>query len=423
MSLRRPQKDCALCLLSLDEDVHRTVFYAYQEAANLRDAVIKIKEIGIDTTPEELRTHIQYHRPIQPQPHNRLRSANALYNAEALPSRLQAILSLVSRVPALSGTHLAEFFYWNGKPEHLASARAACYRDLSRLVKDNFLYRWYPPTTAGPTGARIRAWQHRLSFYFLGRDAVPLIEKTEGRTLSRANTDWVVSSDDLPEPHEVFAAGAAGESVAALTRQANRLAAIDAFLLGNKGRFNLELATDSWFGPKRLTGLNKSKQRPVWGLAAFRVYPQGGDEDFLSPFLYEYDDGLRPQKDVAESLLRFIDMKRNGSIGKWFPQLQKAHVFPPILLISSDPFRLESLRRSVQIAARKKGALTSLPIIVCCDQGTVNSGGISDESWISIWDKDATPKRWRLIDVLSHQSEALLHEGMLATCKLEIVNQ
>ena len=208
MSVRRPQKDCSLCRSSLDEEVHRAIFYAYQEASSLFEAVARVKAVGVETTPEDLRRHIQYHRPIQPAPHGRFRADEALSKGQGLPRRRRELLSLVGRVSALSGTHLAEFFYWDGRAAQFASARAACYRDLSQLVKDNFLYRWYPPTAAAPSGVRVRAWQHRLSFYFLGRDATPLIEKSEDCTLARGS-DWISSPEDLPASHELFAASAA----------------------------------------------------------------------------------------------------------------------------------------------------------------------------------------------------------------------
>lgn len=416
MSVRRPQKDCSLCLSSLDEEIHKAIFYAYQEAANLVEAVARVKVVGVETTPEDLRRHIQYHRPVQPAPRGRFRADDALARGQSLPKRLRDILSLVGRVPALSGTHLAEFFYWDGREAQFASARAACYRDLSRLVKDNFLYRWYPATASAPSGVRVRAWQHRLSFYFLGRDAVPLIEKSEDCTLARGG-DWISSVEDLPPSHELFATGAASENIAALARQARQMTAGGSS--GAQGPAEIQLATNSWFGPMRLALANRGRQRPDWGLAAFRFKPQD-QPGVLAPFLYEYDDGLRAQGDIVESLLKFIDLKRSGGLGDRVPQLGQGGFFPPLLVISTEPFRLESLRRSAQLAARKRGATKDLPIIVCADQTTVHAVGLSGESWVSLWDAAATPRRHRLVDVLNHQAKGLSDIGLTAESKLEV---
>jgi hypothetical protein len=52
MSVRRPQRDCALCVHALDEETHRAIFYAHQESSSLEEAVARIAKIGIKATPD-----------------------------------------------------------------------------------------------------------------------------------------------------------------------------------------------------------------------------------------------------------------------------------------------------------------------------------------------------------------------------------
>jgi hypothetical protein len=417
MSVRRPQRDCVLCMNSFDEDMHRAVFHARQESASLEEAVTRIAKLGIEVTPEQLRLHVQYHRPLQPAPRTRFRPEEALERAKRLPERQQALLMLVGRVPALSGTQLAEIFYWNGQAGHLPSARAACYRDLSKLVRGNFLYRWYPPVAAGPAGTKVRAWQHRLTFYFLGRDASPLVSEHDQYETLRGR-DWFVSPEELSETHDLFALGAAAEAIVSLGRQAARRVADGETTDTSIGKAELKLEPGNWYGAGRLAFPTRAKGTTISGLACFSMRIPKDNSSLLAPFLYEYDDGLRPLGEMAEQVLRYIDLKRAGAVGARFPDLRKAKVFPPVLVVAADPFRLESLRRSVQTAAKRRGATSDLPIIICSDQSSVHAVGLTEEAWVSVWDAKPTPRRYRLPDVFAHQAADLQKAGLEATSDL-----
>lgn len=416
MSVRRPQRDCVLCMSSLDEEMHRAVYHAHQESPSLKEAASRIRDLGIEVEPDAIRTHIQYHRPLQPPPRTRFRSDEALARAHKLPARQRQLLMLVSRVPALSGTQLAELFYWSGLDSHLPSARAACYRDLSKLVKGNFLYRWYPPVAAGPAGTRVRAWQHRLSFYFLGRDATPFVLDSDRYEPSRGR-DWFASPEELADSHELFALGAAAEAIVSLGRQAQAKNAAGELTKTSLGGAEIRLSPADWYSAGRLGLPARGRTQSASGLAAF-VIRVPGKASVLSPFLYEYDDGLRPLGEVAEQMLRYIDLRRSGAVTARFPELRRAKVFPPVLLIAADPFRMDAVRRQVQLLARRRGATTDLPIVVCSDQSSVHSLGLVEDAWVSVWDASANARRHRLPDVLAHQADALSAAGLDADSHL-----
>jgi hypothetical protein len=412
VSVRRPQHDCSLCVASLTEDHARAIFHAHQESKTADDAVARLAKGGIETSTEQLRAHIQYHRPVQPAPRTRLKPEEALQRAKSLPERQRRMLLLISRVPALSGTQLAELFYWNGEDAHMNSARSACYRDLAALVKGNFLYRLYPQVAAGPAGSRVRAWQHRLSFYFLGRDAVPFVAGQEGFELQRGK-DWFATEDELPNEHEVFAQNAAAEVVASFARQSRLPGITDKRLASSAlGDAQVEFDESNWWGNGRLDlPARGTRSQPVGGLSTFALHFPEKNLRFAAPFLYEYDDGLRPLNEVAEQLLRFVDLKRSGAVGARFPALAKARVFPPLLVVTLDPYRLEGLRRAVQKLAQRRGKTSDLPIIVCCDVASACKVGVSsaphESPWISLWDGSSAPRQYRLVDVLARQSKEL----------------
>lgn len=415
MSVRRPQRDCVLCLASLDEDAARAIFHAHQEEQTAVAACERLSKGKITVEPAQLRVHFQYHRPMQPAPRTRFKPEEALARVSGYSPRLRELVLLVSRAPGLSGTQLAELFYWTGEPAQLNSARAACYRDLSRLVRANVLYRWYPPMAKGPSGSVVRAWQHRLSFYALGRDGVPYVSQQDGYEPQRGR-DWFASEEELPEPHEMFAAGAAAETIASLARQALRLEKAGTALDSSQGKIGLHFSAGNWFGSNRIgLPVKGTRSQPVFGLASFALHLLDKQTSVQAPFLYEYDDGLRPLPEAAAQILRFVELKRAGALGSRFPDLARAKVFPPLLVIASDIYRLEGLRRAVQAQAKRRGATTSLPIIVCADQASVTSVGLSPEPnsdpWVSIWDAAATPRRYRLADVLVHPWQQLGEAG------------
>lgn len=421
MSVRRPQKDCQLCAFALPPETHEAIYHAYQEARSYQAAVKKAEKLGLKLTEEEIRNHFQYHRPVQPSPRTRFNSDKALARAKALPERLQEIVALVSRVPALTGTQLAELLYWTGTQKQLASARNGCYRDLRRLVLENYVYKWYPPAAVSAKGTRIRSSQHRNGFYLLGRDAVPFIEDHEGYEPQRGK-DWVLSPEDMPEQHEVFEWNRAAETIASLARQGKRLEGeAKSITIGERKVFP-RFQPLNWYGPRRLQLLVsapgvKTQPMTLGGLAFFGFLLPEQKLSVGAPFIYEYDDGVRPLNEVAAHLVRYVDLKNSGALAKRFPDLVK--LFPPVLLIARDAYRVEQVRVAAQQLARKRGVSgQELPIIIAADQATVASIGLTADVWVSLWDSTSNPTRRQLVDVLLKQWKQALAANLNSTARL-----
>jgi hypothetical protein len=403
MSVRRPQAQCPLCLASLDESLASAIFYAYQEERSPEDACRRLRRAQIVCDPPTFRAHIQYHRPLQPPPRRRLVPERALRAVASLPPRRRALVELVARVSALNGTQLAELFYWRGAESQLNAARAACYRDLSRLVRENVLYRWYPPTARSPGGVAVRSWQHRLSFYFLGRDAVPYVSARWGREPVRGR-EWFASAQELPPAPELYVEAAAAGLVSGLAREARRRQA------AGGAEPALAFEVESWHAGSRLALPARTRVQPSWGIASFRLRRSAGDVQ--CPFLYEYDDGLRDLSEASELVLRYLERSLLRGLWERFPALARAGVVPPLLLVSPDPFRLQALRRSVQRLARQRGATAALPVVLAGDQRTLRSGALFEERWLSLWDGQRSPRRYRLSDILVRDLERRAAAGL-----------
>lgn len=423
MSVRRPQRDCPLCDYRLPADTHAAIYHAYQE--NWRDVNCyklvsrRAGKFGVDVTEAEARKHFQYHRIVQPAPRTRFKPEKALEQGRGLPVRLQETLILVSRVPALSGTQLAELFYWTGSESQIASARNACYRDLRRLVLDNFLYRWYPPVAAGPSGSAQRSQQLRNAFYTPGREAAPLIATAEGYEPVRGK-DWALTESDLPSQHELFGQNAAAETVAALARKSKQLEAASKGVSVSGNTAYVRFVPMNWFAGRRVSvDLRDGKFQPG-GLASFGVYlpMQTQRVSVGCPFLYEHDDGVRPLDKLAEHVLRYAELKRSGTLGQRFKQMKD--LYPPVLVIARDPYRAEQLRLAAQAAARRRNLSAGLPIMVVCDQATVLGQPLDAEIWASMWDASPTPERRGLVEVLLRNWKASLDAGLAATTRLTL---
>lgn len=423
MSVRRPQRDCPLCDYRLPADTHAAIYHAYQE--NWRDAACyklvsrKAAKLSVDVTEDEARKHFQYHRIVQPAPRTRFKPERALEQGRGLPPRLQETLVLVSRVPALSGTQLAELFYWTGSDSQIASARNACYRDLRRLVLDNFLYRWYPPVAAGPSGSAQRSQQLRNAFYTPGRESTPLIQAIEGYEPVRGK-DWALTESDLPSQHEFFEQNAAAETVSSLARKSKQLEAASKGVLVSGNTAYVRFVPMNWFAGRRVSfDLRDGRFQPS-GLASFGVYlpMQTQRVSVGCPFLYEHDDGVRPLDKFAEHVLRYAELKRSGALGQRFGQLKD--LFPPVIVVARDPYRAEQLRLAAQSAARRRNLSTGLPIMVVCDQATVLSQPLEAEIWASMWDGSSTPERRSLVEVLLRNWKSSIDAGLAATTRLTL---
>jgi hypothetical protein len=401
MSVRRPQASCILCRASLDSERHRAICYAYQEAPDLFEACARLEALGLSVAPDALRRHFQYHRPQQPPPRKRMRSAKALARAQGMPLRLRRAMTLSARLPALSGSQLAEFLYWNGRMTQYASARAACYRDLSRLVKNSFLYRYYPPLASGPSSSRVRSWQHRLSFYFLGRNGVAYVEQTLGRTLQRGR-DWIVDENDLPPLWRLLSLAATNEAFALLSRQALRAQAANSPLPGGQGLVTAAFGVFNASSLSTLDGSRLSQPLEELILASYGLRVEATGTAFEAPFLLAYDDGLSGLAEAVERVMEICRLRREGSIAEKLPAIASRGVFPPTLFISSDPYRLEAVRREAQREARRKGLTINLPIVVSASIETLKSGAWEREVWVSLWDVSPAPRGHYLSDVLLH---------------------
>jgi hypothetical protein len=417
MSVQRPQPNCVLCAPSLSAEDHSAIYYAYQESRSYEKAVKEATKRGVKVDIEDIRKHIQYHRPVQPAPRSRPKPEHLVTETKKLPPRLQEMILLVSRVPALSGSQLAEMFYWTGTEKQLASARNACYRDLRRLVLSNFVFKWYPALAVGPKGTRVRASQHRNGFYFLGRDSVPFIAEMEGFEPQRSR-DWFLHDGDLPEAHKVFEMHSTAEVVASLARQAKELQAKGSSLEAKEMNVFPRFASYNWFGGKHLNiplslpGLQTTHQ--IGGFATFGFVVPEKKLSIGSPFMIEYDDGVRSLTEVAEHLSRYVDLKTSGALDSVFPTIKG--IFPPLLIVTRDTYRLEQLKaKATSLFKGRASSATGLEVFIA-DQSTAALHGLTRDIWQPLYPEGE--KNLTLTDILLERWEENVASGLTAAARI-----
>jgi len=419
-------KDCPLCPPALDREKHDRVYYEYQETHLFEAAAIKSTELGSPATEAQARSHFQYHRIIQPPPRGYLRRNRALERAQALPRRLQDILLLVARVRGLAASDLAELFYWTGTEKQLASARNACYRDLRKLILEDFVYRYYPPNFGRSMAVRVRG-QEQLSFYFLGRDGVPYIEERERREL--AHREYVSGIKDLSDETKVLQQHEAAQVVSSLAHQVKLLEAEGRRPeSGVEGAPALALSFDpaNWFGRERLSmtfrdplsGLEETVS--PGGFAAIGLSSPEHKFSVLAPFFYEYDTGVKTLTAYAEDLLGYLHLARAGAISDTFPQLPRRDYFPPVIVVCRDMGRVVALQEEVRkLRAQRQLNAERMPVVVITDEVTNKHHGLAGQSWLSLWDHSLEGRRYRLTEVLL-RSCAPLAKTLPAEAVLEV---
>jgi hypothetical protein len=318
-------------------------------------------------------------------------------------------------VPALSGWQIAELFYWNGSthPNKRRAAREACYRDLKRLVYGDFLYRFYPPSGTTPASARRRRQEH-LSLYYLGRDAIPLVELHDGHELTR--NEYVMSIDQLNDHARVFRDHDGASAVSALARQARELQHAGEPLVVDGLQLQLSFQPLNWYGPRR-TALSFTE--PI-GQTRRRIAPSGlaaigvdipGQVSLLAPFFYEYVSGAKPNEQVAEKLLRYAELRLSGALSERFPKFPLQWL-PPILVICRDPGRVAAVQEAVAVLVARNELLRDgrAPVAIIADAPTLTQHGITGTCWMSLWETGARPERYQLAKVLAAGARPLMNE-------------
>jgi hypothetical protein len=410
---RRAQKDCPLCVPQLSQADHDKVYYHYQSSGgNYPETARLATQLGSPTTARQVRTHLQYHRIIQPAPQGHLRRPYALQEGLALPRRLQEITLLVARVKALSATQLAQLFYWNGTDQQFPTARKACYRDLRRLSLMDFIYRYYPPQTARPSGTQ-QAKQDLLSFYFLGRDGSPYVEEHEQVTVPRR--DWIASPDNLADEFRIMQLQAAANIICELSRQIHILNASDqAVNLPGAPPLHLSFSPMNWYGSHRtsfsftdpLSG-RKETVTPS-GISAIGLTAPEKNFQALAPFFYEHDSGAKHPSAYAQQLLGYMYLERSGALSAHFPDLPKRGYFPPVIVVCRDMRRVIAIQDAMQTLLHQKAiGAEQMPVIILTDEATHSSHGLTGQSWLSLWDNSLQNRRYGLLQALLHSCRPL----------------
>lgn len=389
---------CKLC--SSDPLIQQEVWYAYQEHKNYEGPLTKARELGVETNFEEVKQHFKHHNILQPPPKGYLRKDEALAKALKLPLRLQNILKLVAKVPALSGTQLAEMFYWNGTPGQLTAARNACYRDLKRLVQDDYLYRFYPNFSANASDTQRS--KERLSIYFLGRNATPLVANAK---IEVGKKDWIGHPRQLESSHLVLQKNDASQVVSMLSRQMKSAESLAIHANFQNVEFKFSMNPENWFGPfqtqTRFHAPTGSTLLRPDGLAAVGLEAVGKPMQLLAPFYYEYDDTTRTPYSSANRLLAFVEYYRSGEFSK---QFDLPGFFPPILIVCKDAQRSQALTRAAKTAARKQGMVDRLPLMIITDKQTAERHALLGSCWRSVWGDE---KKYTLIEALLRSSRPL----------------
>lgn len=381
--------DCPICERA-DRKLDEIIWRVGRVGKELESAAHQASEhAGTLISAACVNKHLKYHEAWQPPPLGYLNRRQALIDTDNLSAKLQLALRIVWRQGAVSEWQLRELLWPSHQYANDNTARAACYRDLARLVEGDWLYRAWP--AQGKTRKRAGASQRRReAVLFLGRTATAWIFREHGvevrATTGTDKIDWN-DVDRRLEANDVFVNLATKLQEGA--RVADRHAVISLDLTNWFGSNDTQL----WFRAAGLQSFDR-RVRPA-GFAIARL--ETADSDHLLPFFYALDFPHESAARAATRHLAWFGAVHVHAPGQRFPALGMDA--PPILLVTGSASRSHDIAREM---ARQARQLTSYqpPALMLCDHEGIAKGGWQQPICRLAWDADASTAARTIGEVL-----------------------
>jgi hypothetical protein len=367
----KKQKDCPLC--HADDQAHSAAWHAYGVEKDVTGAVAAAQDAGVEgVTPAVVRKHFPNHNYAQPSPNKRISAEEQLYLAEGLTDREKKILLAVGRMRVMKAKQIIDLLF---TPETAtdASAQKSAYRTLHKLRYMHMLYQYRTRTKRSPE-----------VYYFLGKHAVPFVEREDGILQGQKCVSKITDINEWLLNHDTTAV----EVFIQLRKQ----------LYNNRGTHNmvdvagqkmdLNLPSDAWWGARSLifgftNPFNALEQKATPDGFAALTFNDGRHRQFRLPFFYEWDSGSKEMEDTVEQMVNYVALAMSGAVGQRFPQLAVPGYCPPVLLVTKSPYRAQKLAQMIREAC-SKFAPEAVPAMFVTDMETLQNAAYAPGAWRSV---------------------------------------
>ena len=393
--------ECVIC--NADQEESDRVWYAYAGRLRLRDALRVAQKQWPDAelTSELVQAHLHHHPFVQPTPPGKLNRGMALQEALAGFRRHSLFLLLaIYRAKSLSARQIYQFFYLD-HAEDSEDLRALMARDLRKLSYRSFLYQLWPENVG------TLSFPDPGPYYFLNRQACPVVERLEG-----------LESSSLPFGQYVTSISQVKEFY--MERDARFMDVVTAMRAGLYQRsFLLEgrevtvhLGVEHWYAPVQLfcelpnpNGGEGSHFAPS-GLFGLRVESRDGALSALLPVWFEYDRGTEEADETVDEILRYAAYYSSSFYKTKFPRLA-AHNNPgPLIVLCDDAYR----RQEMVLALRDRVGDRHVPIYFT-ERPTLLRDPYAQGVLTGIADPD---RHYSLLERVVHHNKALIDQRVFA---------
>jgi hypothetical protein len=228
--------------------------------------------------------------------------------------------------------------------------------DLQRLSFRSFLYQVWPDTIS------TLRFEDPGPYYFLNRQAVPLVERLEGLESGSLPFGMYVTSQQQVQEFYLERDARFLDTIVSLREHLYRRE----FEISGK-HCHVHLGVEHWYAPAQLyTELGDDNFAPS-GMVALRIESRDGTFSTLLPAWFEYDRGTEDAEDTANEILRYAQYFESGKYKEMFPLLAEHKNPGPVIVICEDAYRREEISRIIGIKLAGQSApiyLTERPTLL-----------------------------------------------------------
>jgi hypothetical protein len=387
--------DCVICQADFEEQ--GKVWHAYANKLRLRDALRIAQrtwpEAGL--TSEMVRAHLREHHYIQPSPAGTLDRGLALQEAlTTFPRSWYYLMLALYRGQALSRDQIYRMFYLD-HADNSDQLREKLLSDLQRLAFRSFLYQVWPDTIS------TLRFEDPGPYYFLNRQAIPLVERLEGLETNSLPFGMYVTSQQQVQEFYLERDARFLDVVVSMREHLYRRE----FEISGKP-CHVHLGVEHWYAPSQLyTELDGENFAPS-GMAALRVESRDGTFSTLLPVWFEYDRGTEDAEETADEILRYAKYFESEKYAQMFPLLHEHKNPGPLVIICEDAYRREEVSRI--LGAKLAGQ--DAPIYL-----TERSTMLHDPYAPNVLSPTADkPQRYSLIERMLAHSQALINKHVFS---------
>jgi hypothetical protein len=329
----------------MDHEEHKHLWRVYGQRIAVSDPYRLFQKAHpeIPITEAMVDEHFRSHPFEQPGPgNNKINRSQALQEAlTTFPKYLFYLFRALYRARSLSQSQIYTIFYLDQSADS-PELREQMERELHRLVARNYLYRVWPAQLTEVT------YNDPGPFYFIGRQAIPVVEKLEG-----------ISPGELPPKH--YITNAQNIEPYFLEKDVRFLDVIVALrywlyrrtFTYSERELVAHVAIEHWYAPSQLTAyIEMNNGRAVHftpqALVGIRAETRDGSLSTLLPLWIEYDRGLDETHQVVDEILCYGLYYQHEHYQQMFPRLAETQTPGPLLILCETPYRRDEMLQALQ---------------------------------------------------------------------------